>query len=334
VYAAIAGEASSLRDPYTVFFTASEERSFYRYLNPVGFGGIGILVHVDEGAGRVVIDEAFPDGPADKAGLQPGDWIDAIDGVPTHGASTDAIEARFRGKAGSIVRLSYGRGDAEVNTSLALVRARVQAPDVIGHLFPGGVGYVHVTSYGSNAAKELDTQLRRLAAQGARGYVLDLRDDGGGYRDAAIEVTSHFVPSGPVVIVQERSGRRTAIDALHGMAIAKPYVVLVDGNTASAAEITAAAIQDSGHAQLVGVRTFGKGLVQQMFPLPDGAALKVTVEHYFSPRGRDIDKRGIDPDVVVAQPSGAVIGDPAHDPQLERAIAVLQAAPVPQTPAP
>jgi carboxyl-terminal processing protease len=154
--------------------------------------------------------------------------------------------------------------------------------------------------------------------------VLDLRDDGGGYRHVAIAVTSKFVASGPIVTVQDRRGRRTTLVA-DGSASSppRPLVVLVNGNTASAAEITAAAIQDDGAGTLVGQRTYGKGLVQQIFPLPDGAAMKITTERYVTAHGRDIDRKGVMPDIVVDEPAGSQIGEPGHDPQLDRALAVL-----------
>jgi len=322
VYGAIDGEASALRDPYTVFFTADQERQFQKFLNPQSFGGIGVIIGVDRSSGRLSIDQVIPGGPGDKGGLLPGDWILAIDGVPVQGVATETLEGRLRGKAGTVVGLTYGRGTAS-SVTVRLVRASVTPPDVFSRMLPGGIGYVQLTSYGSNAPGEMHAQLRRLESQDARAYVLDLRDNGGGYRDAAVAITSEFVPHGPIMVVQARNGKRTTTESVRARVVTKPLAVLVNGNTASGAEITAGAIQDLSAGLLVGTRTFGKGLVQAMYPLPDGAALKVTVERYYTARGRDIDRKGIDPDLTVEQPAGSVAGDPARDPQLASALGLL-----------
>jgi carboxyl-terminal processing protease len=331
VYAAIGGEIAALHDQYTDLFSAEQEHAFYTFLNPVGFGGIGAILHVDA-SGAGVIDEVFPGGPAEHGGLRAGDAIVAIDGVATKGMTLDALQRALRGKPGSVVRLSYLRDGSAADAPAGVVRAKVTPPDVLSRSIDG-VGYVQLLSYGTNAAQELREHLRRLDAAGARAYVLDLRDDGGGYRDVAIDVTSNFVPRGAIVIMQARNGKRTTLASSAAPRARKPLVVLVNGNTASAAEITASAIAETGSGILVGARTYGKGLVQQMFPLPDGGAMKVTVERYLTVAGHDIDRRGIAPDIAVVQPPDAVSGDPARDPQLARALA-LAAAAATATPAP
>ncbi|MBV9103856.1 MAG: S41 family peptidase [Candidatus Eremiobacteraeota bacterium] len=323
VYATIAGEAASLNDPYTIFFSPEQEQAFYRYLNPASFGGIGVILHLDSEHRAILIDDVIPNGPAEKGGLHPGDFIWTIDGVTTSGLSADDIQKRLRGKTGTRVMLAYSHGAAGSRLSVQLVRSDVTPPDAIGSMLPGGIGYIRLLSYGEHAERDVAAQLRHLQQAGAGAFVLDLRGNGGGYREAAIAVTARFVPPGPVVIVQERSGKRTTLFSHNSVARVHPLAVLVDRGTASAAEITAGAIQDTESGVLVGTKTFGKGLVQQMFPLPDGAALKVTVERYYTAHGRDIDKKGIEPDIVVPQPPGSIAGDVAHDPQLARALLAL-----------
>jgi carboxyl-terminal processing protease len=327
VYHAIAGEVAALNDPYTTFFTADQEKAFSKFLNPEAFGGIGIVMHVDAQSGKVLVDEAIEGGPAQKAGIQNGDALVAIDGVATAGQTAAALQQHLRGKTGSVVMISYVRGANQTPTAVRLVRAQVTPPDALGRMLPANVGYIVLRSYGANAAKELDAALRDLDRRGARAYVLDLRDNGGGYRDAAVSITSRFVPAGPVMIVAERSGKRSTIPTNGAAPERKPLAVLVNGNTASAAEITAGAVQDTQTGRLVGTRTFGKGLVQRMYPLPDGAALKVTIERYYTAHGRDIDRKGIAPDVNLEQPQGSVSGDPARDPQLARALQELGTVP-------
>lgn len=327
IHVAIAGELVSLGDPYTQFFSPAQYRAFTTFLRGRVVGGVGVVILLE--GGRARIDRVFPASPAQRAGLQPGDEIVAIDGVALNGLSSEAIGERMHGDVGSVVRLTIVRAGTALPAPVPLVRAEIHIPDVDGRLLGPDVGYVRLASYGQDAAKDLTSLLQRLSSQGARAFVLDLRDDGGGYRHVAIAVTSKFVASGPIVTVQDRRGRRTTL-AADGSAISpSPLVVLVNGNTASAAEITAAAIQDVGGGTLVGARTFGKGLVQQIFPLPDGAAMKITTERYVTAHGRDIDRKGIVPDVAVDQPAGSFAGEPGHDPQLDRALAILAARPAP-----
>jgi carboxyl-terminal processing protease len=331
IHEAIAGELVALGDPYTQFFSPAQYHAFTTFLRGRIVGGIGVVLLAEDGHARV--DRVFAGSPAQRAGVLAGDEVTAIDGVSLSGLAPSAVADRLHGDVGTAVRLSILRGGTALASPVAIVRAEIHVPDVDGRLLPGGVGYIRLGSYGEEAAKDLGDLVRGLASQGARAYVLDLRDDGGGYRHIAIAVTSKFVARGPIVTVQDRRGRRTTLVA-DGSAISPPValVVLVNGNTASAAEITAAAIQDVGAGTLVGERTFGKGLVQQIFPLPDGAAMKITTERYVTASGRDIDRKGIAPDVAVDEPAGSLAGEPGRDPQLDRALAILAARAIP-TPA-
>jgi carboxyl-terminal processing protease len=323
--AAVAGELASTHDPYTVLFKPEAYHSFVKSLDGSKFGGIGVQLALDGAGGAVRIAQVFPASPAEKAGLDEGDLIASIDGKPAAGLSSDALRALLRGAPGSAVKLGIVRDGKELPQSVQVVRAQVVAPDVTGRLLPGDIGYVRLTSFGAQVGSELDAVLARLGARGARAYVLDLRDNGGGYRDGAIQVASHFIAAGTIVSTQERRGPPTVYKALKTPTIGAPLAVLVNGDTASASEIVAGAIQDSHAGTIVGVRTFGKGLVQEAFPLPDGAGMKLTVARYFTPSGRNIDGVGITPDVVLAQPTNARTGQPGNDPQLDRALQILQA---------
>jgi carboxyl-terminal processing protease len=323
--AAVAGELASTHDPYTVLYKPEAYHRFVNFLDGTKFGGIGVSLALDDAGGNARIAEVFPNGPADKAGLLDGDAIATVDGTSVAGLPADALRALLRGKPGSSVRLGIVRDGSALAQPIEVVRAELVIPDVTGRLLPGAVGYIRLTSFGAQIESELDAVLAKLRAQGARAYVLDLRDNGGGYRDGAIEVASHFIASGPVVSTQERSGPPTVYPALKLQTIGAPLAVLVNGDTASASEIVAGAIQDARAGTLVGERTFGKGLVQEAFPLPDGAGMKLTVARYFTPSGRNIDGVGITPDVVLAQPKDARTGQPGSDPQLDRALELLHA---------
>lgn len=213
---------------------------------------------------------------------------------------------------------------ADFNRFLAEPQAKgTPPPTVYPRLLRGSVGYVKLTIFGDHTPEELRAALTALDTQGARSYILDLRDNGGGYRDAAVKVASTFIARGPIVTVEEQHGERTTFSADGSALPAKPLVVLVNENTASASEIVTAAIQDDRRGTILGSKTFGKGVVQSVFPLPDGSAMKVTTGRYLTALGRDINHVGVVPDVAVAEPSGARAGDPENDPQLDRALALL-----------
>jgi carboxyl-terminal processing protease len=323
VYAAIAGEVAALNDRYSVFFTAAELHGFTRALDGASFGGIGIQLALDAAGAHWRAETVFPGGPAAAAGVQDGDVIDAVDGKALVAMPDAAVAAALRGPVGTTVRLTITRAGVPLAQPLAIVRAEVTPPDVTARLLPGNVGYAALRGFPLDAATQLRAALVRLAARGATSYVLDLRGNGGGYESAAVHVASLFVPDGPVVANQGRRGPRVVSPADGNALPAAPLAVLVDGDSASGAELVAGALQDRKRGTLIGTRTFGKGVAQEMFPLPDGAAIKLTTMRYYTAGGRFIDGTGLEPDITVAEPDGSIRGEPGRDPQLDRALALL-----------
>ena len=327
----IAAELAVLHDPYTLLFPAPEFKRFVGFLDGKPAAGIGAELDVDPQSHAVRVVDVFPASPAENGGLLPGDLITSINGNPPPATTPAAVAAALRGPPGTTVRIGFTRGET-AHDPVPLVRAIVTPLDVTGRVLPNAVGYVRIRSFGAQSAQQLDAVLARLRAANVRAYAIDLRADGGGYRDAAIAIASHFV-SGTIVTTQERTGAPVVFRTKPGIApLGAPLAVLVDGDTASAAEIVAGAIQDDKAGTLVGTRTFGKGLVQETFALPDGGAIKMTTARYLTPAGRDIDKVGITPDVVVTQPAGAHPGEPGRDPQLDRALELLASPPPTATP--
>ncbi len=322
-YQAIAGMLSSVKDKYTTFLTPKEYAQLNEGLDGGNFSGVGITIGVDDTTKMLRVNEVLPGLPADKAGVQPGDLITAIDGKPTKGLTTDDDAKLLRGKEGSVVRVTVERNGASV-APISITRAVIHLPSVYSKMLDGGIGYTRLTVFGSTTATELSQALDRLEAQHAKAYILDLRDNGGGYLNAAIEVSSKFIPSGPIVSVESRAGNNTEYDADATAIPPRPLAVLVNKYTASASEITSGAIQDNGVGELVGEKTYGKGVVQSIHPLPDGSAVKITSARYLTPRGRDINQIGITPDIVTVEPKDSRFGEPAHDPQLQSAITYLQ----------
>jgi carboxyl-terminal processing protease len=322
-YAAIAGLMSSVKDKYTTFLSPKEYAQLNEGLDGGNFSGVGISIQVDEKTKLLLVNEVIPDGPAEHAGLQAGDVITLIDGKSTKGLTTDQDAKLLRGDKGTIVKLTIVRDGSEL-PEIAVTRDMIHQPSVYSKLLDGGIGYARLTVFGQNTADELTQALTKLQAQGAKAYILDLRDNGGGYLNSAIDVSSKFISSGPIVSVESRGGNDTQYDAENTAIPPKPLAVLVNKYTASASEITSGAIQDDGVGALIGEKTYGKGVVQTIHPLPDGSAVKITSARYLTPRGRDINLIGIQPDIVSIEPRTAKLGDPLTDPQLQSAVTYLE----------
>lgn len=322
-YSAIAGMLSSVKDKYTTFLTPKEYADLNENLDGGNFSGVGISIAVDEKTKLLGVNEVIPGGPAEKAGLQGGDTILTVDGKSTKGLTTDQDAKMLRGEKGTQVKLVIERASKDLPV-IAVTRDTIRQPSVYSKLLENGIGYTRLTVFGSNTASELTTALTKLQAQGAKAYVLDLRDNGGGYLNAAIEVSSKFIPSGPIVSVESKGGSSTQYDAENTAIPAKPLAVLVNKYTASASEITSGAIQDNGVGELIGEKTYGKGVVQTIHPLPDGSAVKITSARYLTPHGRDINLIGITPDITTVEPKSSKLGNPETDPQLQSAITYLQ----------
>ncbi|HTU82732.1 MAG TPA: S41 family peptidase [Candidatus Acidoferrales bacterium] len=323
-YAALDAMAKSTGDRYTQFFTPDEFKRFSSALDPERISGIGVMVEPDPSTGLVRLLYVVPDTPADRAGLRVGDVLAQIDGTSTKGLTVDAASKLLRGKPGTIVNVSVQRTGESSPLAFAIKREEVQPPTVVFRMLPGNIGYVYVMAFGKLTPHEFDTAVARLKDQGAKALILDLRNDGGGYVDSALTISQRFIANKALLTVEERGQHATTIEAENDASISVPVTVLVNQYTASASEITAGALQDDGVGTLVGTKTFGKGVMQTLTPLPDGSAIKITTAHYLTPSHRDINLRGIVPDVLVDEPSDARFGVIDRDAQLRAAIAVLQ----------
>ena len=323
VYATIRGEVAALNDHYSVFFTAREVKGFSAAVDGTAFGGIGVELAYDDAAKTWRADNVFADGPAAAAGLLAGDVLLGVDGTNLTGLDNAHVQALLRGAIGSVAHVSVARAGAALPAPLNITRAAITPPVVTEHLLAGNVGYVALHSFPQDAGTQVRAALLQLVAQGAHAYVFDLRGNGGGYESAAVHVASDFIASGPIVANEGRDGKRRVSPADGDAVPPLPLAVLVDGDSASGAELVAGAIQDRKAGTLIGVRTFGKGVAQTMFALPDGSAIKLTTARYYTAAGRFIDKVGLMPDIVIAEPAGSQTGVPGHDPQLDRALALL-----------
>lgn len=322
-YAVINAMAKATTDRYTQFFTPAQFKAFDEALDPKRIGGIGVMIEPDASSGCVRVTYVLPGTPAERAGVHVGDVLTEVDGTPTKGLAVEAVSGRLRGKSGTMVAVTVQRTDVPTAV-FTITREDVQPPTVVFKMLPDGIGYVWVMEFGRATPSEFDTAIARLNQLGAKALILDLRNDGGGYVNSALDISSRFIANKALVTVEERGKHATTIDADANPSISLPVTVLVNQFTASASEITAGALQDDGIGSLVGARTFGKGVMQTLTPLPDGAAIKITTAHYLTPSQRDINLRGIDPDVRVDENRDAHFGEVAKDAQLRAAISLLQ----------
>jgi carboxyl-terminal processing protease len=312
---AIGGIIEGLGDPYSIYL---DPRTFAQLEEQISgmFGGLGIVVTVKDDLLTVV--RVYPGTPAKKAGISEGDVIIKVGGQETKGLDLETAVGLMRGPVGSKIKLSLTRKDNPAIRELEVPREQINVPTVEGSMISdSGVGYLALTQFTMKTPEEVEAVLERLKKQGMRGLILDLRDNPGGELRAAVKVAEHFIPAGPAVYIDYRKGKDETY-TVRGNQINIPLVVLINRASASAAEILAGAIKDTGSGFLIGEKTFGKGIVQELFRLDNGAGLKLTTARYLTPAKHDIHKKGIEPDVVVAQESGK------EDLQMKKALEILQ----------
>lgn len=292
---AIEGMLERLDDPYAVYYDAAEFTAFSELLDGT-FSGVGIMV--EETPEGVTIVNVLSDAPAEAAGLEVGERIVAVDGEDVRQAPLQAVVKRVQGDEGTTVVLGL-EGGSQGPREVSVTRAQIDRPVVEVERLDDGVAHVRLLQFSEGVGERLRALVDQQVADGARGVVLDLRGNPGGLLREAVDVASIFIDSGTIVSVQERGRERQSFDA-RGQALSVPLVVLVDASSASASEIVAGAVQDLGRGLIVGTPTFGKGTVQTVRPLPEGAGLKFTTAEYFTSSGGSIEGTGIAPDRVVA----------------------------------
>lgn len=301
-YTTIQDMLKTLDDPFTRFL----EPEKYRSLQVSTSGeliGVGLQIALNSRGGLEVITP-IENSPAEKAGLKPRDRILKIEGLSTENLTLDEAATRLRGPLGSVVTLLIGR-EGEKDIEVILVRDRITLNPVVSDLRLSSqgdkIGYLRLSQFNANAVTELAQAISILEKKGASAYILDLRNNPGGLLQAGIEVARLWLDSGTIVYTANRQGIQGSYEAWGPALTQDPLVILVNQGTASASEILAGALQDNHRAQLVGERTFGKGLIQSLFELSDGSGLAVTIAKYETPNHRDINKLGIKPDQIIPQ---------------------------------
>ncbi|MEB3269595.1 MAG: S41 family peptidase [Leptolyngbya sp.] len=298
-YDAIREMLELLEDPYTRFMDPQEFRNMQ--VDTSGeLTGIGIQITQDEDSNEIVVVSPIEDTPAFDAGLRSQDVIIGIDGESTEGMDLNDAVSRIRGPIGSEVTITIRREGETLDFTIARARIEIHPVRYTVKASPAGqVGYIRLTQFSANAASEMREAIEALEQEGIVGYILDLRSNPGGLLYSSIEIARMWLDDGGIVSTVNRQGVVDEEAANNRALTNKPLVVLVDGGSASASEILSGALQDNQRAQLVGTQTFGKGLVQSVRSLPDGSGVAITVAKYLTPSGRDINKQGIAPDVVL-----------------------------------
>jgi carboxyl-terminal processing protease len=318
-YGAAHGLVAAFNDPYTLFIEPAP-REMERDELAGHFGGIGAYMTRNE-AGDLVLT-TIPDRPAAKAGVQDGDVLLEVDGKPiSREMKVDEVVTLVRGDIGTKVMLKLQRSDRAEPLIVSVVRERIETPSVEWRVLDKDkhIGYARISLFGQRTSQELQDGLADLASQGVDKLVLDLRGNGGGLVDAAIDIDSQFIKDGQVLREVKRGGQERfyPTKGVKGPAQAWELALLVDGGTASASEIVAGSLRDQKRAVLIGEKTYGKGSVQEVHELPDGSSLHVTVARWLTPNRTQIDKTGLQPDVSVA--ISEEDRNAGRDPQLARA---------------
>jgi len=327
VHGALRGMVDALDDRHSAFLSPTDNRRL-RDTEAGKYAGLGIAIRIHEN--RVLVQEVFDGSPALRAGLRPGDVILAADGHEfPEGAKLQAVSEHLRGQQGTAVALTILRNRSRLE--ITVTREIIRRPVVEHRLHDGGIGYLRISDFPDKAAGLVEAALGELHSQGARALVLDLRWNQGGFLDEAVRVADLFIAQGVIVSTRNRHERdnRTFHATASGPAESLPLAVLVNDASASAAEVVAGALQDHDRAQLVGATTYGKGAVNKRFPLPDGSGILLSTGKYYLPKGRQIEGKGLEPDLAVKPPSRDELkalppGARPPDPQLDAALKLLR----------
>jgi len=291
---ALRGMVKELNDPYSTYLDKKEFADLST-ITEGHFGGVGIVLGKKDKS--LIVVAPIEDTPAYRAGIKPGDIIEAIDGKSTLGEELSDVVKLIRGEDGTTVELTVRTKGAEPRI-VRIVRSEIKIKSVSGEMKEGKIGFIRINSFNEDTAKDFGVKFRELESKGMQGLVLDLRGNPGGLLQSGVGVAGYIVPKGPIVSITEKNGRTTTENS-HLAAVKYPLAVLVDKGTASASEIVAGAVQDTKAGKLFGTKTYGKGVVQTVYRLSSDTAVKLTMAKYYTPNGRSIDGVGIEPDTVI-----------------------------------
>lgn len=294
---AVKGYVDALGDPYTTYYTKKEMKTIMEETNGK-FVGIGVYMTKDLEKNAILIIKPIENSPAEKAGILPGDLITKVDDVEYTGDKLEEASNKIRGEEGTKVKLEiYRNGETK---TFELTRTKVVVSHVTTKVLNNDIGYIAISDFEGECASEFETKYKQLEKQGIKKLIIDIRNNGGGIVDEALKIANMLVDKdSTLLITKDKSDKEEITKATEKPIINMPTVVLVNGYSASASEILAGALKDNGKATLVGTKTYGKGIIQELHQLSDGSGLKITVSEYYTPNHNAIHKIGITPDVEI-----------------------------------
>ena len=320
------GLMSGLGDPYSCYYTAEEYKDFVESSSGI-YCGIGAVVQQNTKTMLITIVKPYVDAPAYKAGMLPGDIIYMVDGVDVTGMEIDSVVAMMKGEAGTIVKVTVVRDGVAEPIELTITRDVIEVETIEHEMLANKIGYILISQFDEVTPGQFKDAIEQLEADGMKGLIIDLRDNPGGLLDAVVDMLDYVLPKGLIVYTEDKYGNKQEYKGNDNHELELPIVVMINGNSASASEIFAAAMQDYKKATLVGTTSFGKGIVQSIIPISDGTAIKLTVSKYFTPNGICIHGTGVKPDVEVdlaEELKQKVVIEHEEDNQLAEAIKVLK----------
>ena len=322
---AIAGYIKGLDDEYTEYIS-KEDMADYMADTTGNFVGIGVYMVQDTEANKIMVLSPIKGSPAEKAGLQPGDYIIAVDGVTYTGEQMTEASNKIKGETGTTVKLQIQRKDETLD--IELTRENIKVNPVEGEVLENNIGYIEFSSFDDGTAEEFKTKFEELQGKGIKSLIIDLRNNGGGIVDEALEIANYILDKDSVILYEvDKNNNETVEKTTDEPIINMPIVILTNENTASSSEILAGALKDHKKATIVGEKTYGKGVIQRLLTLPDGSGLKITSEKYLTPNRTEINKVGIEPDEKVELPetvTNILNVEKTEDTQLQKAIEILK----------
>jgi carboxyl-terminal processing protease len=319
-----AGYVSGLGDPYSTYYTKEEYDQMVESSEGTYFG-VGMYLQENEDTGAILVIKPIPDSPAEEAGILAGDVIMEVDGEDISKDDVTIVATKIRGPEGTQVEVTIWREGESGPLTFSLERREIETPTVDYEMKEGNIGYISIMEFDDITVPQFEQAVNALLEEGMESVVLDLRDNPGGNLDTVVEIADMLLPEGLVVYTEDKYGIKKEFETDAAQVFQLPMVVLVNGNSASAAEILAGSIKDYEAGTLLGTTTFGKGIVQQVIPLGDGTGVKVTISKYFTPKGNDIHGVGIKPDVEMEFDVEAY-KENKEDNQLEAAIDLMKDA--------
>lgn len=315
------GYVAGLNDPYSVYFNEEETKEIFETTTGE-FGGIGALMSQNRETMVITMSNVYKDSPADKAGFQNNDILYKVDGEDISGQELSQIVKKVKGEKGTKVTITVLRGVDNKEYEATVTRDIIEAQTVTYEMKEDAIGYIRLSEFDQVSLKQFETALADLEKQGMKALIVDLRGNPGGNLSTVCEISDLILPEGTIVSTKEPDGKEQVYKSDDEKKLEVPLSVLVDGASASASEIFAGAVQDHEVGTIIGTTTYGKGVVQNIFDLKDGTSLKLTISEYFTPDGRNIDGKGIEPDVEVKYVYNEK--NPKEDNQLEKALEVTK----------